>query len=175
MTRTFSKRLVIDASVARAAGGQDATHETSKACRGFLQEVLRICHRLVWTPGIRAEWRNHMSGFSRGWLTEMMSRDKVVPVVAAQDAVLSEAIANAAMTAKQKKAMAKDAMLIEAAWQADRRVASLDDTARGLFGNLASDLAALRRVLWLNPTAPTETPLRWLADGAKLDRRRKLG
>ena len=175
MTRRFSKKLVIDASIACAAGGQEATHDMSKACRGFLQEVLRICHRLVWTPGIRAEWRKHMSGFSRGWLTEMMSRGKVVPVVAAQDATLSEAIANAAMTAKQRKAMGKDALLIEAAWQADRRVASLDDAVRRLFGSLASDVRELRKVLWLNPADPTETPLDWLADGAKLDRRRKLG
>ncbi len=175
MTRMFSKRLVIDASIACAAGGQDATHDTSKACRGFLQEVLRICHRLVWTPKIKTEWRNHMSRFSRGWLTEMMSRDKVVSVVAAQDVVLSEAIANAAMTAKQKKAMGKDAVLIEAAWQADRRVASLDDAVRRLFGSLASDVRGLRKVLWLNPADPTETPLRWLADGARLDKNRKLG
>ncbi len=39
-----SKRLVIDASIARSAGGNEATIPCSKHCRDFLKSVLEICH-----------------------------------------------------------------------------------------------------------------------------------
>jgi hypothetical protein len=37
MADKVSKRLVIDASVARAAGGEDATYPISVYCRDFLK------------------------------------------------------------------------------------------------------------------------------------------
>jgi hypothetical protein len=37
-----SKRLVIDASVARACGDSQATYPTSVHCRNFLESVLNI-------------------------------------------------------------------------------------------------------------------------------------
>ncbi len=57
--RRRSKRLVVDASVAGAAGA--AEHALSKTSRDFLQEVLTICHQIVMTPRILAEWKRHRS------------------------------------------------------------------------------------------------------------------
>ena len=50
MADKVSKRLVIDASVARAAGGEDATYPISVSCRDFLKAVLDLSHRVVMTP-----------------------------------------------------------------------------------------------------------------------------
>ena len=65
MADKVSKRLVIDASVARAAGGEDATFPISVYCRDFLQAVLDISHRVVMTPDIRDEWNKHQSKSAR--------------------------------------------------------------------------------------------------------------
>ncbi|MGA9382780.1 MAG: hypothetical protein WBV73_28800 [Phormidium sp.] len=68
MIEKVSKLLVIDASVARAAGGESAKSPTSKYCRDFLLAVLDISHRVVMTPDIRKEWDKHQSSFARTWL-----------------------------------------------------------------------------------------------------------
>lgn len=49
MPEKISKRLVIDASVARSAGKKDATDPRSVRCRDFLKTVLEISHRVVMT------------------------------------------------------------------------------------------------------------------------------
>jgi hypothetical protein len=57
----LENRLVIDASVARSSGDQGATYPTSVNCRDFLLAVLNICHQLVMTQDIKAEWDKHQS------------------------------------------------------------------------------------------------------------------
>lgn len=47
MKKVTSKRLVIDACVARSAGETD--HPISAACRGYLLDILAICHKIVMT------------------------------------------------------------------------------------------------------------------------------
>ena len=56
-----SKRLVIDASIARSAGGSKATVACSTHCRDFLKSVLEICHRIVMTPEMMSEKKNTQS------------------------------------------------------------------------------------------------------------------
>jgi len=55
----MSRRIVVDASVARSAG--ETSHLDSVLCREFLQAMLKICHRVVLTPEIEREWRKHAS------------------------------------------------------------------------------------------------------------------
>jgi hypothetical protein len=71
MAKTTSRRLVIDADVARSAGGEQATHPRSKHCRDFPRAVLEICHRLVLTPLTGDEWKRHRSRFAATWLGQM--------------------------------------------------------------------------------------------------------
>ena len=59
-----SKRLVIDADVAQAAGSETATHPRARHCRDFLDEVLTLSHRVVMTERINNEWKNHQSRFA---------------------------------------------------------------------------------------------------------------
>jgi hypothetical protein len=77
MSSGRSKRLVIDTSIARSAGGPDATYPTSKRCRDFLQDVLAFRHRVVMTADIREEWHRHRSRFARAWLVSMYARKNV--------------------------------------------------------------------------------------------------
>ena len=76
MKSKISRKLVIDASVARASGGPEASMPSSKRCRDFMLKAREVCHRIVMSPDLRAEWKRHQSNFARAWLVSMVSRRK---------------------------------------------------------------------------------------------------
>jgi predicted nuclease of predicted toxin-antitoxin system len=160
-----SRRLVVDASVAGAAG--TAEHPISRANRDFLEEVRRICHKVVMTAEIYREWRSHGSYFSLKWLGNMERRKKVIREPACADRGLRASISRAHLTARQQGAVGKDLPLVEAALAADRIIVSQDEEARQLFSRLAPDYRPLRAILWLRPDASPTKALEWLRRGAR--------
>ena len=165
-----SRRLVIDASVAGIS-----EYPVSKANRDFLMEVRAVCHKVVMTPEISVEWQNHGTKFALGWQKSMMARRKLATLFVLHNSVLRVRIRQAQITPRQRRAMEKDAPLLEAALSADRIVISRDEEARGLYKALAADWPPLRDVLWLQPDeSPTEA-LDWLRRGAKPTRKWQLG
>jgi hypothetical protein len=133
----MSRRLVVDASVARSAG--TAENPTSQYCRQFLAAMLAICHKVVMTDDIEKEWRNHGSRYSISWLTAMQSRRKLVRVPPSEEhnRVINAQLAAADLPEAQRAAIEKDLLLVVAALASDRIVASLDDRMRKLLGKLA--------------------------------------
>lgn len=176
--------IVVDASIAHAAGTTDAP--TSSNCREFLFGLRDAtqCH-CVFTAELRDEWKRHASFLSAKWQTSMYSRRRVTNLPEASNdqlrAHLDECagtIAEQADTARHKKisaALAKDAHLVEAAIQAGNRVASLDDAVRGYLNACAKTHASLKRIVWVNPNNADEQARNWIQAGAPLDRHRKLG
>ena len=171
-----SKRLVIDASVARAAGGEDTDSPTAKYCRDFLKAVLKICHHVVMSPEISEEWKRHQSRFTRGWRVAMEARKKVYYIEAAFHPGLHEKIERVLPLVKKSEfeAMRKDFLLIEAALVTDKIVVSRDDTVRRLFSLAAPSVGELRSIAWVNPEKEEETLIPWLEKGAKSERERLL-
>jgi hypothetical protein len=171
-----SRRLVLDASVAGAAGGVDATHQTAKACRDFLPAVLTICHRAVFSPQLTEEWKRNASRFAQSWQVAMERRQKLDWIETKTDDELHEIIAEVAASEKDKAAMEKDAFLLEAALiTIDRMVVSLDETARSLYRMLAGNLPRIGKVVWINPGSEDDSAQEWLKNGAKPEASRKLG
>ncbi|MGO8786191.1 MAG: hypothetical protein ACLQVL_02245 [Terriglobia bacterium] len=173
MNPANSKRLVIDASIARAAGRTD--HPISKACRVFLEGVLKICHHVVLTKEISEEWKRHQSKFTVLWRSSMVARKKVAWRKVARNSAVRTRIQDLDFSEKECAAILKDAHLIEAALETDLAVASLDETARGLLRRAAQDVKALKRVLWVNPTKDEEHTIEWLEGGAEAEEPRRLG
>ncbi|HUT01778.1 MAG TPA: hypothetical protein VM031_04950 [Phycisphaerae bacterium] len=167
------KRLVIDASIARSAGQTD--HPVSRSCREFLQRVLEICHRLVVSDAILAEWQRHASRYTRKWRVAMYARKKVDRVDVDPDDATAKRIKALPMSARKRDALLKDRHLIEAALGTDCIVASGDDKTRGILKEFLSDWPAVRRLVWVNPGKPDEKCGEWLAAGAKPDPDRMIG
>ena len=152
MKKKLRLTLVIDASVARAAGKTDA-HQ-SRHCRAFLQWVLRYCHRLALTADIDNEWKTHQSKFTTTWRVAMEQRGKIRHLGDVDCGRLQNRIRALNLPRQsEKEAMAKDALLIVAAQAADRVIVSLDDAARALFEEHAGELRTPRGIDWQNPTA----------------------
>jgi len=156
-----SKRLVIDASVAAAAGL--TIKPASRRCREFLLAVLKISHRLAMTPPLATEWDAHQSLFAARWRADMRSRGKTVSLtIVPNEGLRSQVPATAAIR--------KDLHLIEAALATDNIVISLDDSACASFR-----VDAAKEVVWVNPVAEGGHALYWLNKGAGNVEEWKLG
>ncbi len=169
MASKNAKRIVVDASVARSAGGEQTQHPQAKNCRDFLITMKKYDHRIVLTPEIIQEWRKHRSKFARRWLVDMFGSKKVVRLDELDDADLHEKIAQYASSDKQRDAMLKDVLLVSAAHATDKIVASLDDVVRGHFAVTSATVSMLRDIVWTNPSHDEEACIQWLKDGANAD------
>lgn len=172
--KVSSKRLVIDASVAGAAGGDAASAQVSCDATQFLQAVLRICHHAAMTPQLAVEWLRHQSLFSMSWLAEMRLRNKV-DMVDGEEGGLATRLASTKVSGSVPRAFREDAHLIDGALRTDRVVVSLDATARQQYSAVVELLPQLRRVMWVDPSNKPDAVMRWLEQGAEHDPASCLG
>jgi hypothetical protein len=174
-----SKRLVIDTSVARSAGGENAVHPEAKDCRDFLLAVLAMCHKIVVNPELKEELAKHESDFFRKWRTQMVAKRKFIFYVNDDDTQgffnVRDQIDDLAETYEGREAMSKDCFLLELALAHDKIVVSKDEKVRNLFRIISAQIPEIKEVNWINPIKPAETPIEWLKQGANLDYERSLG
>jgi hypothetical protein len=165
---TTSRLLVVDASVARAAGGEDATDPVPAHARDVLKAILVICHRICLTPALQEEWKRHQSRFARRWLTQMYAARKVVicEPPPCRD-VLADIRSDRSITRSDVAAAEKDMHLIEAAVVMGRTVLSWDNKVAAVIRKVCGGGAATRRligdVLWINPIAERDALHAWLS------------
>ena len=161
-----SKRLVIDADVARASGSETAIHPRAEHCRDFLNAVLSLSYRIVMTEKINNEWKNHQSRFARRWRVSMDARRKIDRINPPEDEELQDKVTNAANDEDEVEAIEKDFHLLQAALATDQIVISLDETIRGLFKRASQQVGEIRNIIWVNPDRTEEEPITWLQNGA---------
>ncbi len=170
-----SRRLVIDASVARRAGAPGSRYPAAVQCRKFLTTVRDFGHRIVMSPEIRAEWDEHQQLFARRWRFSMLARKRLQVVPMDPDWALRDRLDEVAPTEKTRDAIYKDACLIELALATDRTVASVDKDIRVFLREVALFVEELQRIVWVNPEKEKEKPIPWLERGAPAEPCRKLG
>jgi hypothetical protein len=160
-------RLVIDASVARAASTRIGSGDPRPGrCRSFLDAVYEICHGFVMTPELRDEWTRHESIYTAKWRHQMLGKGRnkkyrwLVPRPEVPD--LLDRVLETAPTRQAREAVAKDLLLIEAALVTDRRIISCDDRAREHFRRAAEHIEELRGIIWANPVTDADFDA-WLA------------
>lgn len=140
-----SRRLVVDACVARAAG--DTEHPVSSACRFFLEEVLRICHHTVMTDELNREWKRHQSKFTQKWRAAMTARKKAPCAVAAPKLPIDFS----GCADKTKEAIEKDRCLIEAARATDHIIVTLDKAFQEALMAVPDGRKLAKDVTWVDP------------------------
>ena len=169
-----SQCIVVDASIACAAGNQDAVHPTGIQCREFLKSLRSICHRLASGPMIQAEWYKHGSKFAFQWLTSMQSMGKLRLLDDSVPSDLLELIEASSADRGVVEIILKDAHLLTAALVSDLRIASLDDTVRAHTALCLTKESTCLTLVWVNPTQAEEGPIEWLEQGAPLEEVRTL-
>jgi len=180
-----SKRLVIDTSVLRAASGVETSSEDAASCGHFLEAVLEICHRVVRSEAIKSEWKKgrperpwnlYMSRYSRKWFLLMTSKRKVHKIeeeTYSQD--VRDNLEESQDTDSQKKAVLKDAFLVEAALKTDLIIVSLDEKLKELLKRSIPAISDVKTILWVNPTRKTVSLLEWLEAGAPFEKKWTVG
>ena len=169
------KRLVVNASIAGAAGGEDATASVSINCTVFLETFRDECsHHIVMTPELSAEWNAHQSIFAATWLRSMIAKRRFFYVKSSLNQALCNKIENSTTSESDVKAMWKDFHLLEAALATNQSIISLDETVRGCFARAAQRVGEIRNIVWVNPDHSEEEPLVWLQNGAPPDDNRQL-
>lgn len=142
--------VVVDASVARAAGGAGAAHSAACACRDALEALRLAGLRVAFSPPLHDEWRRHKSAFARKWLASMYARRRVSKMTPAPFEPLRAACASLEER-KLQRAIEKDAHLVDAAFAADRRVLSSDAEVQRALQMLAEQVVDLQHMLWGDP------------------------
>jgi hypothetical protein len=159
------RRIVVDTSVLRSAGGDAATFPTSKHCRDLLLAVLNICHKAVVGEALLTEWDKHQSRFARKWRLDMTKKKKIIRLhVPEQPGLRQQALAVHAISARDQDAILKDFHLAEAAIATDWIVVSLDTTVRDLLALACQEGDQLALILWVHPD--DQDILEWLGSGA---------
>lgn len=183
MATDVGKALVIDASIARAAGPEDATAPTSKQCRDLLVAVLESIHRLTMTPEIQQEWNKHQGRFAIGWRVAMDRKNKIQEIPSPGNAdlrdkvtsLIGQKIGKTRVTQEICSIMLKDCVLLEAALQSGKSILSLDEKVRFHFSVATENIGEIREIVWVNPDKAEENAIAWLEAGANPEEHRQLG
>jgi hypothetical protein len=167
------RRLVIDADIARSAGGPIAISKHGKTCRDLLSEVKINSYRIVFNETLSAEWKDHAGRFALSWLTQMTKRGKRVQIKdSCPDDVLCTGLCEAADHKKQQSAISKDFHLVHAAKSTDWAIISCDDQIRSILADNVYAKSTLSHLDWVNPARSEDQAVAWLQSGAL--QRRKL-
>lgn len=175
MTKSNGVAIVIDADIARAAGGEDAIHPTPINCRNFLQAFLQTPHQFVMSPAIWEEWKNHQSKFTHKWRKTMISKKKFIRVKPDFNLDMEEKARSCLASQSEKEAVSKDFHLVEVALTCDKRISSMDERVRGLLAVCARQMFEIRDIIWVNPDKVDEQSIEWLTAGAPVEKERQLG
>lgn len=105
----------------------------------------------------------------------MIAQKRMCLIDAPADTQLRRKVEECAASENKARAMLKDIHLIEAAYQADKIVISMDETVRGCFHDVTHTIRLLAVIAWINPCIIEETPVDWLHNGAEIERERTLG
>lgn len=170
------KYLVIDADVARSAGGEEAADIGSKARRGFLLAVREVCHAIAMSDPIRREWDQHQSRFAGLWRRSMVAKRKFRYLTDTRKPDLWTRIQQLQFTERELRTLEKDWHLVEAALSADRIVVSGDLAVRELLLKASASIPELRDLIWIDPQSDwADEWFDWLRSGAPHREAQTLG
>lgn len=169
------KRLVVNASVARAAGGKDATASVSINCTEFLETFRdNTPHHVVMTLELSEEWDKHQSNFAAAWLVNMIATKRFHYIELPQNKGLFDKVETTAAVEKDINEMLKDFHLLQAALETDKTIVSLDEAIRTLFSVASQQVGEIRDIIWVNPDRTEEMSVTWLQNGAPPEAHRQL-
>lgn len=173
--RSRLKRLVVDASVLRAASPEDSVHPTGSKCRDTLETILREGHEAAVTDDMVAEWNRHNSRSARRWRSRMSARRKMIRVKPADCKDVHNTLRQSRqMSESEVAAVEKDMHLIAAARSevpsfpvANRAILSLDEVMRHILRKLTTETHVLDSLHWANPSNESDSLRAWLVEGKR--------
>ena len=170
------KRLVVDTSVACAAGGENATISVSINCTEFLETFRdNTLYHVVMTFELSEEWYEHQSYFAATWLANMIATKRFHYIELPRNKVLYDKIEATAIREKDINAMLKDFHLLGAALETDQIIISLEKYVQTLFAQASQHVSEIRRIVWVNLDQTEKSDfIAWLKNGVPPEEHRRL-
>ena len=175
MVPLYSRQIVVDIDILRAAGDSLKVDLRSNACRKFLISILDICHRVVISEALIEEWERNRARFASRWLNQMFGHKKIETIEQIENMVIRKKIQKYCVDKNIRNIILKDFHLCETALKSDSIIASMDDSVRKHLSILSKQVHEIGDIIWVNPENPEEGTLTWLQNGAKYEKSRTLG
>jgi hypothetical protein len=134
MNRRKAVHVVVDASVARAAGESDRGR--SKACREVLDQISANAVRSVFCKALMIEWRKHSGNYATKWLKTMVSRKNFVIVSGTEHTEIAGRLQDCQFSESNLRAAKKDFHLIDSAMSTGRLLCLLTMSRVNCLGSL---------------------------------------
>lgn len=163
----FVNEVVIDASIAKNAGGLKRQKQISLNCTNLLNGILLLQITAVYTPELLAEWNKHASNYSSQWLTTMISKSRYRFLTDYKIIALRELISK--LLQNDRVPLEKDVHLVEAALEKCLRIISGDEKAKRKFTKLSATFSELQKIFWVNPNPDFNGCILWLQKGMPED------
>ncbi|MDR2704418.1 MAG: hypothetical protein LBC02_01440 [Planctomycetaceae bacterium] len=177
-----TKTLVIDTSIARAAGkdktGTDKIDPSTVCSRQLLEVILNNAYKIAVSKELKEEWKSwygYYSSYASKWYAEIVKRDRLTIVGNVENDQLRSAILETTKQPSIKEAMKKDFFLLEMALATDQIVLSRDKKIRKYFKHAAVLIDEIKKILWANPDLSEEEVILWIKKGAPFEKKRQLG
>ena len=160
MAKSKNRQIVVDASVASAAGTSE--NPVSIDCRSFLMEFRDASCFGVMYAELKREWDDHSSGFAADWLASMIGAKRIVFIQREAKLELKTKLGSVCLTKNENNHWTKDFHLICACLQTGKSIASRDRKAEAVFRKLAASVQTLHKIEWFDPERDAAHTQRWL-------------
>jgi hypothetical protein len=154
--------VVVDSSVAKASGGEEATHPTASHSRDIMLAIRSAKRALCYSEPIALEWTKHMSRFARQWLSSMHARKLVDTRPIEPQVGLRNKVKNCGSPAAERALMEKDFHLLDASCFSGGPIVSLDNSARRCFAKYYNSLGLKAGVHWTAPSEEAPSGFEWI-------------
>jgi len=172
MTRKNRKRLVIDANIAKSAGGSHVV--VSLYSRKCLEAIRFDEHIAVFNSTLRQEWRKHASLLAKQWQVAMQQRRRIEDVEGNEFAALLEQACGCLTETAWKDALRKDFHLVQSALASGQLLLSNESRLPAHIGASCEVVTEFRRLFFANPLKEQEECIDWIKSGAKKDPKRRV-
>jgi len=142
-----SRLIVVDACIAGAATEKE--DPVSRCCREALEEIYKICHRMIMTPTIRDEWDRHRTRFAFLWRGTMTRHGKTERPNPPSLRIPNRGALG--LSPSEYEALEKDMPLIEGACAGDGIIVTRDDAITAIWAKCSKHIKTPKTIRWVNP------------------------
>lgn len=174
MSKQNGQRIVIDASVARAAGEKSSAPDSTN-CRVFLEDFMKTTNKILMNQEIYREWNKHESKFAKIWRVHMISKKRMVLIKDIENKEIRNFVECNIKNELVKKSIIKDLHLVEAALSTDEIVISCDDRMRNHLKTMCNECKSVKRLMWGSPIKISDDLKGWIDKNFKREECREIG
>jgi len=172
MSSKNPKKVVVDANIARSAGGKETLHPEGAQSRDFLQKIRDEQHIVLICKELKEEYQKHGSVFFMHWQVAMARRGLRKECEIEEEKERTILFEN--LTHDEFVIASKVLFLFKLSLQGDRIIISKEYRCVDKIVKVINYLPDFFDIMWVNLTGNFNEKLIWLKNGCRLDDKYKI-